>query len=127
VDEAKTRLRGQGRRRTAGKVRKHGRGGPPLDARLVDGAQDAGHEKDGRGSRRRQVRDGARRARVLVLWNEGRVRGMVGREELRPLREDLQAVDVAEGPAQRQLREQGDDGGAAEKASHDWEVYAAGL
>ena len=38
---------------------------------------------------------------MLALRDERRVRGMVGREELRPLREDLQAVDVAEGPAQR--------------------------
>ena len=101
MDDARKRLRGRRRRRTAGKLRKHERGGPPLDARLVDRAQDAGHEKDGRESRRRQVRDGAGSACVLALRNERRMRGMVGREELRPLREDLQAVDVAEGPAQR--------------------------
>ena len=112
VDEVE-RLRDRERRRAAGKFRKHERGDPPLDARLVDRAEDGGHEKDGRGSGRRQARDGARRACVLVLRNEGRVRGMIGREELRPLREELEAVDVAKGPAERQLREQGDYGGAA--------------
>ena len=52
---------------------------------------------------------------MLVLRNERRVRGMVGREELRALREELEAVDVAERAAQRQRREQGEDGGADEK------------
>jgi hypothetical protein len=63
---------------------------------------------------------------VLALRNERRVSGMVGREELRTLRKNLETVDVAESPAQRQLREQGEYGGAAEKASHDGEVYAPG-
>ena len=72
-----------------------------MGARLSGRARERRSEKGGRGGGRQEIRDGARRARVLVLWNEGRMRGMVGREELRPLREDLQAVDVAEGPAQR--------------------------
>ena len=63
---------------------------------------------------------------MLALRNEGRVRGMVGREELRPLGQELEALDVAERPAQRQRREQGKQCGAAEKASHDAEVYAFG-
>ena len=63
---------------------------------------------------------------MLALRNERRVSGMVGCEKLRPLREELETVDVAESPAQRQRREQGKQCGAAEKASHDAEVYASG-
>ena len=62
---------------------------------------------------------------MLVLRNEGRMRGMVGMEELRSLRKELGAIDVAEGPSQRQRREQGEYGGAKE-APHDEGVYAVG-
>lgn len=78
-----------------------GRQGQALGADLEDRTDEGRDEEDRYCSRSGQVRDGAGRACVLALRNEGRVRGMVGREELRPLREELEAVDVAEGPAQR--------------------------
>lgn len=62
---------------------------------------------------------------MLVLWNEGRVRGMVGSEELRPMREELEAFFVAEPPAERQRHEESKDDGAKE-ILHDGEVYAPG-
>ena len=64
---------------------------------------------------------------MLVLRDERRVVRVVGREELRAVRERLDAVDVPERPAQRQRREQDEDGGADETGSHGAEVYAPGL
>lgn len=51
---------------------------------------------------------------------------MVGREELGAMRERLDAVDVTEGPAQRERREEGENGGAEETGSQGGEVYAPG-
>ena len=79
-----------------------------------DGRDAGGARKTGADAGGSQVRDGARRARVLVLRDERRVVRVVGREELRAVRERLDAVDVPERPAQRQRREQGEDGGADE-------------
>ena len=112
--------------RRAAREGRNGRGGRrAVRARVGRRAGRRRRQEDGGGRGRQEVRDGARRARVLVLRNERSVRGMVRREELRPVREELETVDVAERPAQRQRREQGDDGGAAEKASHGAEVYAS--
>jgi len=55
---------------------------------------------------------------MLALRNERRVRGMVGREELRALREELQAVDVAEGPAQHEWGQEDQDEKAKERPLH---------
>ena len=117
------RLRGR-RRRAAGEGGKDGRGRRAVRARLGRRARRGRREEDGRGRRRQQVRDGAGRARVLVLRDEGRVVRVIGREELRPVRERLDALDVPERPAQRQRREQGEDGGAEETGSHEAKVYA---
>lgn len=84
----------------------------------MDRAQDGGREKDGRGSRRRQVRDGAGRARVLALWNERRVRRMIRVEELDSVRERIGTVDVAEGPAQREGGQEDQDEKAKERPLH---------
>jgi hypothetical protein len=101
MDDPRKRLRGRGRRRTSGESGKNRCGILAVGARLRGRASERRSEKERRGGGRQEIRDGARRACVLVLRNEGRVRGMIGREELRPLREDLQAIDVPEGPAQR--------------------------
>jgi hypothetical protein len=63
---------------------------------------------------------------MLGLRNERRVVRVVGREELRPLREELDAVDMPERPAQRERREQDEDGDADETGSHGAKVYASG-
>jgi hypothetical protein len=61
---------------------------------------------------------------MVLVRHEGRVLGMVRRKELRPLREKPEAVDVPERPAQRQRREQGEDGDTDETRSHGAKVYA---
>ena len=52
---------------------------------------------------------------------------MIGREELRAVGERLDAVHVAERTAERERREEGEDGGAEETPFHDGKVYASGL
>lgn len=62
---------------------------------------------------------------MLALRNERRVRGMIRMEELGSMRERIGTVDVAEGLAQYERCQQGEHGGADEKAPHDREVYAS--
>src|SRR5450830_998620 len=68
------RLRGRERRRTSGESGKNRCGILAVGARLRGRARERRSEKEGRGGGRQEIRDGARRARVIVLWNEGRVR-----------------------------------------------------
>ena len=67
---------------------------------------------------RQEVRDRARRAGMLVLRDERRMVRVFGGEEPGSVREELEAVDVAERAAQRQRREQGEHGGADEESPH---------
>ena len=96
------RLRGEGRR-TAGEIREDRRGRRATSARASGDGRDAGGtRKTGADAGGIEVRDRARRARVLLLRDERGVRGMVRSEEERPSRERLGTVDVPESSTQRE-------------------------
>ena len=118
VDDVKNVYLGQGGRRAARELWERRRRYPPRAPGLAAPSHHRRNEEEGGERRRGQVRNGARRAGVLLLRNERGVRGMVRREEERPVGERLGTVDVPERSAQNDGSQNERDKKAREKPLH---------